>query len=114
METVRTFFLYLPLDLGPRLGVVPLDYHFAKVAEKWDYQYRLAIVNGSGYQDPRQLGMIKCTRDTQEQAVNFLTEFAIFVPVPFKQVTPAEALAYAQAWGAPDAYLDGDGEIVLQ
>lgn len=110
MATAYLFYLYLPVPVQGA-GLVDLDKVLRRAADRWNFEYRLALANGDTYGDPRELGVLKAERATLEAAENLLAQVIAWLPVPYEQVTPAQALGWVQAWGAPEAYFE-NGELV--
>lgn len=110
MAIAYQFFLYLPVPVQGA-GIVDVEKVLNRAADKWNFDYQLAVANGDGYGDPRELGVLKAERDTLEQAENLLAQVIGWLPVPYETQTPAEALNWVKVWGAPEAYFQ-DGELV--
>lgn len=111
METAYLFFLYLPIYINAKVGYLDLAYTLQRAADRWDFDFQLALASGDGYGDPRELGVMRATRATQEAAVNILNQVVAWLPVPYLVQTPAQALGWVQTWGAPGAYFE-NGELV--
>lgn len=106
MYTAYLFFLYLPLYINSKVGYLDLAATIQRAADRWNFDFQLALASGDGYGDPRELGVMRAERATLEAAQNILNQVIAWLPVPHEEVTPAEALGWVQAWGAPEAYFD--------
>lgn len=108
MEIAYLYFLYLPVYINVKAGYMGLDFVLQRMAAEWDFSYIATLASGYGYGDPLELGVLIAERSKMSDAVDMVDKVLGWLPVPYEELSPADALVQVQVWGAPGAYLDGD------